>query len=135
MPGGGRRTGFVVTGAGGRRGTLGVSAGEPRPAPERITMTGSVPQVWIATSNGRDMIRADAIVIVCLDGGGRVTARLHDEAKMSVTLVDGSAGPHPPADFHRQLLRAVAELADSSGAQLVRAHRDDRGWHWITEPL
>jgi hypothetical protein len=98
-------------------------------------MSGSAPQVWIAASNGRDMIRADAIVIVRLDGGGRVTAQMHDEAKATVTLVDGSVGAQPPADFHRQLLRAVAELADSSGAQLVRPDRDDHGWRWITEPL
>ncbi|MBC6457375.1 hypothetical protein [Actinomadura sp. HBU206391] len=98
-------------------------------------MSGSAPQVWIAASNGRDMIRSDAIVIACLDGGGRVTAQLRDDARATVTLVDGSVGEHPPADFHRQLLRAVAELADSSGAQLVRPVRDDRGWHWVTEPL
>lgn len=99
-------------------------------------MGGTAPEVWIAASNGRDMIRADAIVVVRLDEeGGRVTAQLHDEAKVSVTLVEGTTGANPPADFHRQLIRAVAELADSSGAQLVRPLRDDRGWHWTTEPL
>jgi hypothetical protein len=52
-----------------------------------------------------------------------------------VTLVTGSADVATPPDFHRQMIRMVAELADSSGAQLVRARRDQRGWHWVAEPL
>ena len=98
-------------------------------------MGGTAPEVWIAASDSHDMIRADAIVVVRLEGGGRVTAQLRDAAEASVTLVDDSASVPLPPDFHRQLIRAVAELADASGAQLVRPHRDDRGWHWITEPL
>jgi hypothetical protein len=99
-----------------------------------MLMTGSTPDIWIATSDGRDMIRADAIVVVRLDGG-RVTAQLHDEAKVSVTLVDDLTGPHPAADFHRELIRVVAQLADTSEAYLVRPGHDDHGWHWTTEPL
>jgi hypothetical protein len=97
-------------------------------------MSGTAPEIWIATSDDMNMIRADAIVVVRIDGG-RVTAQLHDEAKVSVTLVDGSAGPHPPADFHRELIRVVAELADTSEAQLVRPHYNDHGWRWTAEPL
>lgn len=97
-------------------------------------MSGTVPAIWIATSDGLNMIRADALVVVRVDGG-RVTAQLHDEAKVTVTLVDGTAGPPPPADFHRQLIRVVAQLADTSGAHLVRPVSDDRGWRWTTEPL
>lgn len=98
-------------------------------------MGGTTPEVWIATSNGRDMIRADAIVVVRLEGDGRVTAQLRDEAKVTATLVEESADAGAPADFHRQLIRAVAELADSSGAQLVQPLHDEQGWHWTTEPL
>jgi hypothetical protein len=102
---------------------------------EMILMGGTTPEVWIATSNGRDMIRADALVVVRLDCDGRVTAQLRDEARVTVTLVEGSADAGTPADFHRQLVRAVAELADSSGAQLVQPVHDERGWHWATGPL
>jgi hypothetical protein len=97
-------------------------------------MSGTAPEIWIATSDGLNMIRADAIVVVRMDGD-RVTAQLHDESKVSVTLVDGIAGPHPPADFHRQLIRMVAELADTSQAHLIRPRSDGRGWRWTTESL
>lgn len=97
-------------------------------------MGATAPEVWIATSNGRDMVRSDAIVVVRLDGG-RLTAQLHDEAKVSVTLVEGLSEADMPADFHRRLIRAVAELADASGAQLITPMCDDRGWRWTTEPL
>jgi hypothetical protein len=94
----------------------------------------NAPDIWIATSDGRDLIRADAIVVVRHDGD-RVTAQLRDEAKVSVTLVDGTAGPRPSADFHRELIRVLAELADTSEASVVRPRQDDRGWHWTTETL
>src|SRR4051795_9008405 len=97
-------------------------------------MSGSAPDIWIATSDNRNMIRADAIVVVRVDAG-RVTAQLHDEAKVSVTLVDGSAGPHPPDDFHHDLIHLITELADGHAAQLIRPRRDERGWRWTTEPL
>jgi hypothetical protein len=97
-------------------------------------MTGTAPEIWIASSDGLNMVRADAIVLVRVDGD-RVTAQLHDEAKVTVTLVDGTAGPHPSADFHRELIRMVAELGDTSGSHLVRPRSDDRGWRWTTEPL
>ena len=97
-------------------------------------MSGTTPEIWIATSDGLNMIRADAIVLVRVDGD-RLTAQLHDEAKVTVTLVDGTAGPPPSADFHRDLIRVIAELADTSEAHLVRPVSDDHGWHWLTEPL
>lgn len=97
-------------------------------------MSGVGPEVWIATSDERDMVRADAIVVVRMDGE-RLTARLRDEAKLTVSLIEAVGGTAPPADFHRRLIRLVAELADSSGAQLVRAVHDQEGWRWVSEPL
>jgi hypothetical protein len=97
-------------------------------------MSANATDIWIATSDGRNMIRADAIVVVRMDRD-RVTAQLHDEAKVTVTLVDGSVGVHPPDDFHRDLIHLIAELADSSAAQLVQPCHDERGWRWTTEPL
>ena len=99
-----------------------------------ITMAGTTPNVWIATYDGRDMIRADAIVVIRMDGD-RVTAQLHDEARVSVSLVDGTNGPHPPADFHRRLVKIIAELAEASGGQLVQAVCDDHTWHWSVEAI
>ena len=98
-------------------------------------MGGTGPEVWIATSDGRGMIRADAIVAVQLSDDGAVMTQLAGEAETVLTVAAGSGGIPLPADFHRQLIRAIAELADASGALLVRSHRDDRGWRWITEPL
>lgn len=97
-------------------------------------MSANTPDIWIATSDGRDLIRADAIVVVRHDGD-RVTAQLRDEAKVSVTLVDGSAQSQPSADFHRELIRVVAELTDTSEASVVRPRQDDHGWRWTTETL
>ncbi|SFO35348.1 MULTISPECIES: hypothetical protein [Actinomadura] len=98
-------------------------------------MSGTVAEVWVEAGGGRDMVRADAIVMLRLDDTGRLTAQLRDDAKVSVTLLKGSSGAHPPDDFHRQLIRVVAELADSSGAQLVRARHEGGAWRWISEPL
>ena len=91
--------------------------------------------VWIATSDGRGMIRADAIAAVQLGDDGTVIAQLTGEAEPVLTVAAGSGGTPMPADFHRQMIRAIAELADASGALLVRAHRDDHGWRWVTDPL
>ncbi|TMQ92168.1 hypothetical protein ETD83_27880 [Actinomadura soli] len=98
-------------------------------------MSGTVTEVWVAASGGHDIVRADAIVMVRLDETGRLTAQLRDDAKVSVSLLEGSSDSHLPIDFHRQLIRAIAELADSSGAQLVRAQHQGGVWHWISEPL
>jgi hypothetical protein len=55
-----------------------------------------------------------------------------------VTLADpgSQSGDHPAEDFHRQLIRIIAQLSDASGAFLIRPVRDEaHGWQWITEPL
>jgi hypothetical protein len=98
-------------------------------------MSVTVPGVWIAAGGGRDIVRADAIVMLRLDATGRLTAQLRDDAKVSVTLLEGSAETQPPEDFHRQMIRAVAQLADSSGAHLVRAHLEGGVWRWRSELL
>jgi hypothetical protein len=98
-------------------------------------MSGTVREVWIGAADGHDMVRADAIVMLRLDETGRLTAQLRDDAKVSVTLLRGSSGTRPPGDFHRQLVRVVAELADSSGARLVRARHEQGAWRWISEPI
>ncbi|MEV4003496.1 hypothetical protein [Actinomadura sp. NPDC049753] len=93
-------------------------------------------EVWISAADGDDLIRADAIVILRMDRTGRLTVQLRDEAKVSVTLLEGSpGGARPPADFHRQLIRLIAELADSSGTQLVRARHENGAWRWTSESL
>ncbi|MFA1549289.1 hypothetical protein [Actinomadura chokoriensis] len=98
-------------------------------------MSGTAPEVWISAADG-DLIRADAIVILRLDKTGRLTVQLRDEAKVSVTLLEGSSGGgHPPADFHRRLIRMISEVTDSGSAQLISARYADGGWRWISEPL
>ncbi|MEV0664698.1 hypothetical protein ACIBI3_32035 [Actinomadura luteofluorescens] len=98
-------------------------------------MGGSAPEVWISAGEG-DLIRADAIVVLRLDRTGRLTVQLRDEAKVSVSLLEGaSSDGRPPADFHRRLVRMIAEVADSGSAQLISARRVDGGWRWISEPL
>ncbi|XRQ10642.1 hypothetical protein ACN3XK_06995 [Actinomadura welshii] len=98
-------------------------------------MSGTMHQVWIEAGGGDDMVRADAIVMLRLDGTGRLTAQLRDDAKVSVTLMEGSSGAHPPDDFHRRLIQTIAQLADSSGAQLVRPRHEGGVWSWTSEPL
>jgi hypothetical protein len=54
-----------------------------------------------------------------------------------VTLVTVASheGKHTPGDFHRQLVRAVAQLADAAQATMVSPAWDEHGWRWATEPL
>ncbi|WP_344955732.1 hypothetical protein [Actinomadura miaoliensis] len=98
-------------------------------------MSGTATDVWIVAHDGRDMVRADAIVLIRFDDTGRLTAQLRDEARVTVALLEGSASGRPPGDFHRQLIRTISELAASSGAHLVHAQKNDRGWHWVSETL
>ena len=96
------------------------------------------PDVWVAKDDGTEIIRARAITAVSLDYDGNVTARLTGNDAAMVTLVRGRThhDEHRPGDFHRELLRVVAQLSDSSGAHLVRpAHDESRGWMWVSEPL
>jgi hypothetical protein len=95
------------------------------------------PDVWVAKDDGSDIVRADTIVTVGRDYNGDVTARLISGEGAAVTLVAHGTpeGQHTPHDFHRQLIRIVAQLSDAAGAAVVRPVHDHHGWHWITEPL
>jgi hypothetical protein len=95
------------------------------------------PDVWVAKDDGTEIIRAREIAAVQLDHDGNVTARLAGDVAR-VTLLGGSTHHDEggPGDFHRELLRVIAQLSDSSGAHLVRpAHDESRGWVWVSEPL
>jgi hypothetical protein len=96
------------------------------------------PDVWVAKDDGTEIIRAREIVAVNLDYDGNVTARLAGGDAALVTLLGGRAhhDERRPGDFHRELLRVVARLSDSTGAHLVRpVHDESRGWVWFSEPL
>ncbi|HUK68572.1 MAG TPA: hypothetical protein VLW50_07450 [Streptosporangiaceae bacterium] len=96
------------------------------------------PDVWVAKADGTDIIRADAIVAVGIDYDGHVRARLAEGEVSTVTLISAgpAEGPRTPSDFHRQLVRVVTELADATGAFLVRpVHAEPGGWRWLAEPL
>jgi hypothetical protein len=97
----------------------------------------AAPDVWVAKDDGSDLIRAGAIVAVGRDYTGTVTARLSGSEGSATTLVTvvSHEGKHTPDDFHRQLVRAVAQLADAAEATVVSPVWDDHGWHWATEPL
>jgi hypothetical protein len=96
------------------------------------------PDVWVASEEGTDIIRARDISAVGLDYDGNVTARLAGRESTIVTLVAHRAhhDEQQPGDLHRQLLQVVAQLSDSSGAHLVRpVHDESGGWQWVTEAL
>ncbi|HLI42515.1 MAG TPA: hypothetical protein VKV35_12860 [Streptosporangiaceae bacterium] len=96
------------------------------------------PDVWVAKDDGTEIIRAREIAAVSLGYDGNVTARLAGGDAALVTLVRGRThhDEHRPGDFHRELLRVVAQLSDSSGAHLVRpVHDESRGWLWVGEPV
>ena len=94
--------------------------------------------VWVANDEGTEIIRAREIAAVGLDYNGNVTARLAGHDSLVVTLVAHRThhDEHRPGDLHRQLLRTVAQLGDSSVANVVRpVHDEKRGWVWVSEPL
>ena len=96
------------------------------------------PYVWVAKDDGSDIVRAAAIIGVGIDYNGNITARLGHGEGATVTLANPGKehGVHPPKDFHRQLIRIIAELSDASGAFLIRPVLDEaHGWQWLTEPL
>jgi hypothetical protein len=94
--------------------------------------------VWVAKDDGSDIIRADAVVGVGRDYNGNITARLAGGEGSAVTLVapGTSDGPHTPKDFHRQLIKVVAELSHTAEATIVRPICDEaHGWRWANEPM
>jgi hypothetical protein len=98
----------------------------------------SAPVVWVAKDDGSDVIRSDAIVGVGRDYNGDITARLTGGEGSAITLVAPSAhgDPHTPDDFHRQLIRTLAELSHAAEATIVRPVSDEEhAWQWFTEPL
>jgi hypothetical protein len=96
------------------------------------------PELWVANDDGTEIIRAREIAAVVLDYDGNVTARLAGHDSVAVTLVAHRThlDEHKPGDLHRQLLRVLAQMGESSAAHIVRpVHDQTRGWEWVTEPL
>ena len=94
--------------------------------------------VWVVNDDGTEIVRARDIAVANLDDDGNVTVRLAGGDGAVVTIVGHRArlDESRPDDFHRQLIRVIAELSDAAGTFLVRAAYDEtRGWQWATEPL
>jgi hypothetical protein len=93
--------------------------------------------VWVANDEGSEIVRARDIVGASRDYDGNVTVRLTGgDGVVTIAGHRAQRDEHKPDDFHRQLIRVVAELSDAAGAFLVRpVHHDTRGWQWISEPL
>ena len=97
-----------------------------------------VTDVWVANDEGTEIVRARDISGASLDYDGNVAVRLISGEGAAVTIAGHRAHheEHRPDDFHRQLIRVVAELSDAAGAFLVRpAYHETRGWQWVSEPL
>ena len=97
----------------------------------------AAPEVWVAKDDGSELVRAETIAAVSRDYTGTVTVRLSGGEESAVTLVTvvSHEGKHTPDDFHRQLVRVVAQLADTAQAAVIRPVWDEQGWTWATEPL
>ena len=96
-----------------------------------------VTDVWVANDEGTEIVRARDIAGASLDYDGNVTVRLTGgDGAVVIAGHRTHHEEHRPDDFHRQLVRVIAELSDAAGAFLVRAvHHETRGWQWISEPL
>jgi hypothetical protein len=94
-------------------------------------------EVWVAKDDGTELVRAGTIAAVSRDYTGTITVRLSGGEQPAVTLVTviSHEGKPTPEDFHRQLIRAVAQLADTAQAAVVRPVWDDHGWRWANEAL
>jgi hypothetical protein len=95
------------------------------------------PYVWVAKDDGSELVRAETIAAVSRDYTGSITVRLSGGEQSAVTIVAvvSHEGKHTPEDFHRQLIRAVTQLADTAQAAVVHPVWDDQGWAWAIEPL
>lgn len=94
--------------------------------------------VWVASDEGSEIVRARDISFAALGNDGNVTVRLagNDGAVVTVAGKRAHGDEHRPGDFHRQLIRVIAEVSDAAGAFLVRAvHDETRGWRWVSERL
>jgi hypothetical protein len=97
-----------------------------------------VTDVWVVNDDGTEIVRARDIAVAGLDYDGNVTVRLAVGDGVVLTIVGHRAhhDEHRPDEFHRQLIRVIAELSDAAGTFLVRAvHDETRGWQWVAEPL
>jgi hypothetical protein len=94
--------------------------------------------VWVMNDEGSEIVCARDIAAATLDYDGNVTVRLSGGEGMAVTVA-GHRAHHDerrPGDFHRQLIRVIAQLSDAAEAFLVRPVYDEtRGWQWVSEPL
>jgi hypothetical protein len=97
-----------------------------------------ITDVWVENDEGTEIVRARDIAAVSLDYDGNVTVRLTGADGAVVTIAGHRTHheEHRPGDFHRQMVRVIAELSDAAGPFLVRAvHHETRGWQWVSEPL
>jgi hypothetical protein len=96
-----------------------------------------VTDVWVANDEGTEIVRARDMAGASLDYDGNVTVRLTGADGAVVTIVGHrTRQQHRPDDFHRQMVRVIAELSDAAGPFLVRAvYHEARGWQWVSEPL
>jgi hypothetical protein len=109
-------------------------------SPEQVKKAAklSAPDVWVAKDDGSDVVRATAITSAGRDYNGNITVRLvgGDQAVVTLVLDPGHDHAHTPADFHRQLLKAITELSDTAEPALIRpAWAQDHGWQWLVERL
>jgi hypothetical protein len=97
-----------------------------------------ITDVWVSNDEGTEIVRARDIIGASMDYDGNVTVRLTGADGAAVTIAGHRTHQeqHRPDDFHRQMVRVIAELSDAAGPFLVRpVHHETRGWQWVSEPL